>query len=202
MSKNKKWSTEEKRTKSDVLYACLFVSRNKDNVSVEDFKERRVAFLTTKRPEELNKKFQSFRKEGLPGEMSRFYYSVNAISNQKTFKALLKHMIDEEFNLAAIMSIATSHGMKSENAATKRWMFDVDGTKEQLDAFLVDLQHYMQNNPSGKVDQFEVHKTPNGFAVIVESGFYGVEKLLEKYKDFVELKRNGQLCVAWGKTED
>lgn len=41
----------------------------------------------------------------------------------------------------------------------------------------------------------EVHKTVNGYAVLVDQRF-DTRALLEKWTN-VELKRDDQLCVAW-----
>lgn len=49
------------------LKSILFVSRNKDNKHLPDFKERRYVRLTTKTAEELKKDFDNWSKQGREG---------------------------------------------------------------------------------------------------------------------------------------
>ena len=81
MSKKGKWDTDSYEGE---LHNVLFVSRNKDNVDVENFKERRKAFVSTRTPEQLKADFDFFKNQGQPGETSRFYYSVNARDEKKS----------------------------------------------------------------------------------------------------------------------
>ena len=50
-----KWGFKVEESKD--LYVVLFISRNKDNKDVANFKERRKSFITTKSPEELKRTF-------------------------------------------------------------------------------------------------------------------------------------------------
>ena len=68
---NKKWGIEH--TESDLCHVVLFVSRNKDNnreSKIENFKERRRAFITDEPFDSprLKKKFDDFVEEGVTGE--------------------------------------------------------------------------------------------------------------------------------------
>lgn len=207
MSKNKKWSTGESRElTSKPMHGVLFVARNKDNKDVEGFKERRRAFVTTKTVEELQEEFDMFVSGSQSGELVRFYYSVNSRSQEKTQKALMHRLLDEQFNMASMESVVASVAMKKEQAESKRWMFDFDGTTEQLPEFLSDLQKAVEETSSkqGKTLDVEVetHKTPNGYAVVVSRGFM-TEELLKKWsksetgEELVSLKRDDFLCVKW-----
>ena len=73
---------------SSPLLGVLFRARRKGNQQVADFKERCESFLTRRRPYELRNRFAQFVAQGKPGEVSRFYISVNARDNDKTRKAL------------------------------------------------------------------------------------------------------------------
>lgn len=53
----------------DKLNVVLFVSRNKDNKTLETFKERKVSFVTTKGFEEIKSQFQVFVDDGQVGEV-------------------------------------------------------------------------------------------------------------------------------------
>ena len=57
-----KWGFKVEESKD--LYVVLFISRNKDNKDIENFKERRKAFITTKTPEELETTFKHFVEDG------------------------------------------------------------------------------------------------------------------------------------------
>lgn len=79
----------------DALTVIVFMSRNKDNKEIPDFKERRKAFtvpeksLSTKDGNiVINHLFHNFVKDGKPGELSRLYMSVNKRSNEKNIHSL------------------------------------------------------------------------------------------------------------------
>lgn len=185
------------------LHGVLMVARNKDNQDIPGFTERRQSFVTTKTVEELQKEFEEFVSLGKEGEMVRLYYSINTRSQEKTQQELLIRMIKEEFNLAAIEAVVCSIAMKSEQALSKKWMFDFDGSEDELEIFLVELQKTIDATPGNKKSQepisVDIRKTPNGHAVLVSRGFY-VEPLLNFCKEKgidVELKRDDFLCVDW-----
>jgi hypothetical protein len=174
------------------LRICLMVSRNKDNKDVEDFKERRRAFLTTKTDDELRKEFRHFVEDGKFKEFCRLYVSVNARDPQKIHKELLKFLIDEpEFNLTHIQGKLAGIGAKKECALKKKWMFDFDCEDEdKLDEFQSDILNYSDNCV------VYGDKTPHGYAVIVDNGF-DTRELMEKWGDIVTLKRDDLLCANW-----
>ena len=63
MGNYNKWNRGEADTNpSTPVYVVLFVSRNKDNKQLENFKERRNAFVTTQTVEQLQSKFQANSK--------------------------------------------------------------------------------------------------------------------------------------------
>lgn len=196
MSKASKWNTERENTKelTKDLHAVFFTSRNKDNQDLEGFKARKKTFLTTKTVDELQKDFVEFVSKGVKGEMSRFYYSLNSRSQEKTQKALLHLLIDEKINMAAIPQVAISVAMKKEQQETKKWMFDYDDTEEKLEMFLADLQKDISDTPGLTDCEVTIHKTPNGYAIITSKGFKTDQVL--KWKE-VELKKDDFVCVDW-----
>ena len=108
-------------------YGILFVSRHKDNKEVEGYHERRKAFLTTKSDDELMQKFEQFVQEGVPGETSRFYRSVNTRDVEKTRKGVITRLVnDDDFDLCHMDNLVISIAAKPQNALTKYWLFDVD----------------------------------------------------------------------------
>ena len=196
-----KWNSED--VNKEEIWTILFVSRNKDNREVENFNQRKKSFVSTKKPEDLLKEFEVFVNEGVDNEFSRFYVSINSRSNTKTFKALQHKMLDEEFNLATMPQRIAAIASKTENAYEKnKWLFDFDpienvDLEESLESFIEDVcQAY--NETDNRKEPLEVikHKTPNGYAVITNQRF-DTRKLMEKWKDNVELKRDDLLCYSW-----
>ena len=191
--KNFKWGT--KSFDDSPINVVLFVSRNKDNTDVADFTERRTSFIThdSADSDKLNKQFEDFVKAGVPGELSRMYYSVNERDADKIYKTLLHFLIDTpDFNLCAMAPKLAGIAATKECAKTKRWMFDFDiDDSGYVEEFCTDI-----SNIDSEVE-IDVHKTPHGYAVITSRGF-DTRELLKKWesKD-VTLKRDDLLCVAW-----
>ena len=196
-----KWNSED--VSKEEIWTILFVSRNKDNRDVENFNQRKKSFVSTKKPEDLLKEFEVFVNEGVENEFSRFYVSINSRSNTKTFKALQHKMLDEEFNLATMPQRIAAIASKTENAYEKnKWLFDFDpienvDLEESLESFIEDVyQAYNETDNRKEPLEVIIHKTPNGYAVITTQRF-DTRKLMEKWKDNVELKRDDLLCYSW-----
>lgn len=171
------------------LKVVFFVSRNKDNKNIEGFKERKLPFLTSRTEEELMGKFRTFVQEGLPGELSRFYISVNSRDREKTYRALLHYLIDNpDVKLESLVGRIASLASRSENKESKRFLLDCDVGQDELDVIL----EYLDN--VSNVEIFETYKTPNGFGVIT-SGF-DTRELLKNHPE-VELKRDGQKLIYY-----
>ena len=196
-----KWNSED--VSKEEIWTILFVSRNKDNRDVENFNQRKKSFVSTKKPEDLLKEFEVFVNEGVENEFSRFFVSINSRSNTKTFKALQHKMLDEEFNLATMPQRIAAIASKTENAYEKnKWLFDFDpienvDLEESLESFIEDV-YQAYNETDNRKEPLEVitHKTPNGYAVITTQRF-DTRKLMEKWKDNAELKRDDLLCYSW-----
>lgn len=190
--KNFKWGTES--FNENPIYVVLFVSRNKDNKNIENFKERRESFITHEPmgSEKLKNRFKEFVNRGQKGEFSRMYYSVNARDGVKIHKYLLHFLIENpEFNLCSIQPKLAGIAAMKEHAAEKKWMFDFDSIDmRKLYEFRADILN-MENAPT-----VDVYKTPHGYAIITNRGFDS-RKLMEKWKDIATLKRDDLLCVDW-----
>lgn len=188
--KNNLWGTESFDSKP--IHVVLFCSRNKDNQHIDGFKERRKSFITHKNPFELAPDFESFVAEGQVGEVCRLYYSVNARDPRKIYQKLLHFLIDEpDFNLCSIMPKIAGIAAQKECAAEKQWMFDFDlDDVKQVFNFVEDIKAIdPEISPA-------INKTPHGYAVVTEHGF-DTRELLEKWKEYVSLKRDDLLCVNW-----
>ena len=136
------------------------------------------------------------------------YVSVNPRSNAKTFKALQHAMLDNEYNLATLPQRVAALAAKKENAydsAHLNWMFDFDpvegeNTEELLQQFLeaVEGAHLTTQTKKGQErPEMDVttHKTPNGYAVVVNQRF-DTRALLAQFTN-VELKKDDLLCYKW-----
>lgn len=187
--KNYKWNTEKY---TDEVHVVLFTSRNKDNKNIEHFKQRRKAFLTTRPMTDpvLINEFIHFAQQGITGEESRMYYSVNARDPQKINKALVHYLIDNpDTNPAAIQGKVAAIAAQKECAATKHWMFDFDcPDRLQAEFFKQDILAI------DKDIDVEIHPTKNNFAIITNRGFDS-RALLEKWNEVAELKKDDLLYV-------
>lgn len=211
MGNYNKWNRDEVDNNTETpINVVLFVSRNKDNKDIENFKERRNAFVTTRDKHDfrLIEDFNAFVRKGQPNEMCRMYFSVNPRSNEKTQKALLHQLIDEQYNMATMPQRIAAIAAKKENAADSKhlkWLFDfdpVDGENlnELVNAFVDDINHYhnntrTKNNEKRPPINIDGYKTPNGYAIIVDQRF-DTRELLQKWTN-VELKRDDLLCAKW-----
>ena len=173
----------------------LFVSRNKDNKEVANFKERRVTFITHEdmNSEKLMAKFNDFVNAGKVGELSRCYYSVNTRDPQKIHKQLLHFLIDNpDFNLCDMDSKIASIAAHVECAATKKWMFDFDiDDNFKVNEFMLDIHNI---DPNLDITHY---KTPHGYGVVVSHGF-DTRTLYEKWdRSLTECKKDDLMCIAW-----
>jgi hypothetical protein len=198
----------------DALTVVVFMSRNKDNKEIPDFKERRKAFTVSEKSLNtkdgriaVNRLFHNFVKDGKPGELSRLYMSVNKRSNEKTFITLQHEMLNGKFNLATIPQKIASIAARKENAYDPKnlfWLFDfdrIDGlTKAEFDdkiqEFVEDVKLTYTLTRGGYLDGLMfMRKTVTGAAVIVGDHF-DTRGLLKRWPN-VTLKRDDLLCVMW-----
>ena len=191
--KNFKWSVISFDERP--IYVVLFVSRKKDNLSIENFEERRESFITHSKwnDDYLLIRFKEFVQRGKLGELSRMYISINERNSKAIYQKLLHFLIDNpDFNLCSIAPKLAGIAAQKDCALSKKWMFDFDNEdKSLLDKFIEDIKNYTKENPI----EIKTYITPHGYAVITERGF-DCRGLLEKYP-FVGLKRDDLLCVRW-----
>lgn len=123
-------SMNKEREDDGALTVIVFVSRNKDNKHIPNFKERRNAFTVPNKSLDtkdgniaINRLFYNFVKDGKPGELSRLYMSVNKRSNEKTFIALQHEMLNGKFNLATMPQKIASIAARKENAHDPKNLF-------------------------------------------------------------------------------
>lgn len=193
--KNYAWGTES--FNDEPIYVVLLVSRNKDNANIPNFKERRKSFITHLKWDKLKKDFNSFVNQGVPGEFCRLYLSVNARDGVKIHKELLHFLIDNpDFNLCSLNSKIAGIAAQKECAKEKRWMFDFDLANHlKMHEFCLDIINI------DNTIQIEVCNTPHGYAIITNKGF-DTRTLMEKWGEFVTLKRDDLVCLFWATTGD
>lgn len=174
----------------------FFVSRNKDNKEVENFKERKQAFLVPEDydKEKLMNKFQEFTKKGQPGEISRFYISVNKRDSAKVHQALMHWLFDHaDADLSKLEAKLAGLAAEAPCAAEKKWLLDVDTTDSDVltrvlnEIDLRDIDHSIDKS---------VYKTVHGFAVVVSHGF-DTRNFKETFAGLVEVKRDDMLLLEW-----
>ena len=188
-------------------FTVMFTSRNKDNKELEGFKQRTKAFLHNHDLEddlnlsdtimwivlELRKEFSYFVDQGVKGETSRMYVSINPRNTDKANMDLVHYLIDNpNTSPNNVYNKLVSFASKKENALSQRWLFDIDTDKEEeFNSVLDSIKYYGEFNESS----LALSKTVNGYAIVVPHGFDS-RKVLEEH-DFVELKRDGNLLSYW-----
>ena len=186
----KKWNTIKESTENN-LYVVLFISRNKDNKDIKNFKERRKAFVSSKSIEELKQEFLIFRNKGFDSEKCRFYISTNARNRIKINRALTHFLIDNpEIPSEDIPAIIVRIAAKKENALEKKWLFDFDDNNE----YNCNIFCKMINDIDPDIS-ITKYKTPNGFHIISDRGF-DTRKLFEKFPK-VTLKKDAFRLVQY-----
>ena len=198
----------------DALTVIVFMSRNKDNKKIPDFKERRNAFTVPNKSLDtkdgniaINRLFYNFVKDGKPGELSRLYMSVNKRSNEKTFIALQHEMLNGKFNLATMPQKIASIAARKENAHDPKnlfWLFDFDRIEgltddefeDKIQEFIEDVKLTYTLTRGGYLDGLMfMRKTVTGAAVIVGDHF-DTRELLKRWPN-VTLKRDDLMLVMW-----
>ena len=186
----KKWNTTKESTENN-LYVVLFVSRNKDNKDIKNFKERKKAFVSSKPIEELKQEFLIFCNKGLDSEMCRFYISTNARDRIKINKELVHFLIDNpEIPSEDIPAMIVRIAARKENALEKKWLFDFDDNNEDNCNIFCKMINDIDPNVS-----ITKYKTPNGFHVITNRGF-DTRKLFENFPR-VTLKKDDLKLVYY-----
>ncbi|MDQ8820611.1 hypothetical protein [Streptococcus ruminantium] len=174
------------------LKVCLFISRNKDNRDVVDFKKRKKSFVTTKSIDDLKNEFDSFVNAGRFGEVSRFYISVNSRDNKKIQKSLQHYLLDNVLDLSKIDSKIASIASKPENALEHKWLFDCDFDNVHN---MNDFERDVRESLTCENDEIVRYKTMSGYALVVPHGF-DARVVLSCWPN-VELKRDGMLLCDY-----
>ena len=177
----------------------LFVSRNKDNRGLNNsiyqpFKPRVKSFVARVSPFDVSSiydEFETFANEGVNGEISRLYVSVNARDESKVHRALIHELIDKpDFDITKIDSKIASIAMKPANRKTSHWLFDFDRRD-----FVLFYKFFTEVSKQTKI--LAQKPTINGYALVVAHGF-DTREILKKYP-MATLKRDAMLLSYWKK---
>jgi hypothetical protein len=189
----------EPSTTTEPVHVVFFVSRNKDNSNLPNFKQRKHTFLTTfsTNSQKLNNLFEQFVNQGVTHELSRFYVSINPRDNKKTQTALMHYLLDHEnINMANLNAILAKLAMSKSFATEKNRMFDFDLTsREKVDEFVNDLVQRGANK-----ETIEVGKTLHGYYVVIQRGV-DLRKLVDTMTDAPLSQKKDKGPWKWSKDE-
>lgn len=175
------------------LYVYLMRSRNKDNKDIPNFKERDKTILEYKENEDkVIEAFKSFVANGLPGEQTRLYRSVNSRNEEKIREELVIRLLRDKPSVTLLNRTLVSVAQQIQNRDESKWLFDFDvNNREMATNFLSDINYF-----SGiKLIDINCHKIPHGYAIIVPHRF-DTRELMEKWKDYdITLKKDELLFL-------
>lgn len=177
------------------LYVYLICSRNKDNKDLPNFKERAKTILEYKENEEkVFDEFYRFAADGVPGEQTRLYRSVNSRNEEKIREELIIRLLRDKPSMTKLNRTLASVAQRVENRDESKWLFDFDVDNEIIVKDFVD-DIYVKTDADYPIEKLNVIKTPHGYAIVVPYGF-DIRKLMEKWKDYdITLKRDELLFL-------
>ena len=177
------------------LYVYLIRSRNKDNKDVTNFKKRAKTILEYKENEEkVFDEFYRFAADGVPGEKTRLYRSVNSRNEEKIREEFIIRLLRDKPSTTKLNRTLASVAQQVENRDESKWLFDFDVDDEiTVKDFVDDI--YVQTDADYSIEKIERHKTPHGYAMVVPHGF-DTRKLMEKWKEYdITLKKDELLFL-------
>lgn len=181
------------------LYVYLMRSRNKDNKDIPNFKERVETILEYKENEDkIIEKFKNFAAEGVPGEQTRLYRSVNSRNEEKIREELIIRLLRDKPSMTQLNRTLASVALQVQNRDDSKWLFDFDVDDDKMaEDFKKDIKRFAYDNTDMFFYNYEIeaHKTPHGYVIIVPHGF-DTRELMEKWKDYdITLKKDELLFL-------
>lgn len=175
------------------LYVYLIRSRNKDNKDLPKFKERTKTILEYKENEDrVIKEFHRFAADGVPGEQTRLYRSVNSRNEEKIREEFVIRLLRDKPSMTKLNRTLASVAQQAENRDESKWLFDfdVDNYLSRTE-FINDIVEF-SNIEEDEIESFD---TPNGFHIVVPHRF-DIRELVKKWKDYdITLKRDELLFL-------
>ena len=177
------------------LYVYLIRSRNKDNKDLPNFKERTKTILEYKENEEkIFDEFYKFAADGVPGEQTRLYRSVNSRNEEKIREELIIRLLRDKPSMTKLDRTLASVAQQVENRDESKWLFDFDVDDEIIADNFIDAI-FIQTDMDYPIEKIKRYKTSHGYAIVVPRGF-DTRKLMEKWKDYdITLKKDELLFL-------
>lgn len=177
------------------LYVYLIRSRNKDNKDVPNFKERAKTILEYKQNEEkVFDEFYRFVADGVPGEQTRLYRSVNSRNEEKIREELIIRLLRDKPSMTKLNRTLASVAQEAENRDESKWLFDFDVDDESL---MYDFVHDVIIFSGIPLSDIQAYKTPHGYAIVVPHRF-DIRELVKKWKNYdITLKRDRLLFFGY-----
>ncbi len=171
------------------MFTVHMVSRNKDNQGLANYHKREKAFLWDG-IKDISTEWQAFVNEGVIGETSRLYRSLNERDMEKTNKSLLRFLTNHpDYPTYKLPTKLVALANLDENANGKLWLWDVDETGDRLYYFINLL-------PIGAL--YSIKPTLNGFAVVTRHFKpYQVLNKIAKMNLNVTWKKDSYKLITW-----
>ena len=175
------------------LYVYLMCSRNKDNKDIPGFKERSKTILEyIENEDNVISSFKEFANNGLHGEQTRLYRSVNSRNENKIREDLTIRLLRDKPSMTRMERVLASVSQQFCNRDESKWLFDFD-VDDRIKAS--DFIRDVHDNSNIPIEDIELHKTPHGYAIIVPHGF-DTRHLMGKWKNYdVTLKKDELLFL-------
>lgn len=187
---------------TDSIYTIFFSSRNKDNTNLEGFKPRTRTFLSkyanytcTELDPRIAHQFDEFVRQGVAGELSRWYISINPADPAKVNNSLMHYLIDHQnATPLQVQNKLISFANTPQNLATHRWLLDCDTSDHNR---FLKILHWLENN---KIPIKQYKPTKSGYAIVTEHGF-DTREFLKKFPE-VENKKESDLLVCYTQNKE
>lgn len=180
---------------TDPIYTVFFSSRNKDNTNLKNFTPRTRTFLSkyanhTKFDPKIAHQFDEFVKQGIDGELARWYVSINPADPVKVNNSLIHYLIDHPTATPIqVQNKLISFANKPRNLAMHRWLLDCDTSDH---ARYLEILHWLKSH---NIPIKECKPTKSGYAIVTEHGF-DTREFLEEFPE-IENKKESDLLITY-----
>lgn len=138
------------------------------------------------------KEFHKFAADGVHGEQTRLYRSVNSRNEEKIRKELIIRLLRDNPSVTRLNRTLASVAQQVENRDESKWLFDFDVDDESL---MYDFVHDVIILSRIPLSDIQAYKTPHGYAIVVPHRF-DTRELMEEWKDYdITLKRDELLFL-------
>lgn len=192
-------------------FVAFMTSRNKDNAGVSGFhtrsRTRLVEFDEWGDPKEFvgmvkarcERMFHEFLHEGVLGETSRLYITMNPADEQKVMRELQHELIDGKITLHNIDSHLASLCMDPRNASKTEeggswWLFDADCGEDEVSEAAFEMSQIIAETGRSSTEHIHVLPTASNHCIVTDMHF-DVRDIVRRHHE-IEFKRdNANLFV-------